>query len=141
GWLGGPRGVPRGWGGRPPVLRPRLGSRVDAWAVSICAAAVLPRPRASVVVGSELHQRVELEACQRLVRAPRGAVDEVREVASRADRERIEELVVDAHTGSLHVRSGGAEVAERERGDRGLLPEVLVEAEDRPVAAGLRLAE
>src|SRR6266849_2832732 len=99
------------------------------------------RPRVLWGWGLELHQRIELEARERRVGVVGRPGDEVREVALCADRERIQELVLDADSGPLHVRSGRAEVAEREGRDGGLLPQVLVEAEDRPVALGLGLAE
>src|SRR5205823_11716538 len=100
-----------------------------------------PDSRKRGAVELELHQRIELEARERRVGVAGRPVDEVREVALRADRERVQELVVEPEAGSLHVRSGRAEVAEREGRDGGLLPQVLVEAEDRPVALGPGLAE
>src|SRR5206468_7705173 len=61
--------------------------------------------------------------------------------AFRTHGERVEELVVDAHPRALEVGAPAAVVAEGEGRDGGLLPEVLVEAEERPVAARLRLPE
>src|SRR5712692_3769757 len=85
------------------------------------------RPRELWGWGLELHQRIELEARERRVGVVGRPGDEVREVALCANRERIQELVLDADSGPLHVRSGRAEVAEREGRDGGLLPQVLVE--------------
>src|SRR2546425_6001302 len=55
--------------------------------------------------GLELHQRIELEARERRVGVVGRPGDEVREVALCTDRERIQELVLDADSGPLHVRS------------------------------------
>src|SRR2546430_4758755 len=89
----------------------------------------------------EFHQRVELEAREGRVRHARRAVDEVREVAARRERERIQQLVVDPDHRPFHVGPAQAEVAVSEGGDRRLLPEVLVEPVERPVALYLRLPE
>ena len=56
---------------------------------------------------SELNDGVEQETCQRRVGHAGRTVDEVREVAPSAQRERVQELVFDADHGSFEV--GGAE--------------------------------
>src|SRR5205807_4335198 len=88
-----------------------------------------------------LHQRVGLEARECLVGAAGRPVEEVPEVAARADRARVQKLVVDPDCGSLHVRSRRAELAGGEGRDGGLLSEVLVEAVEGPVALDPGLAE
>src|SRR5215467_10434989 len=89
----------------------------------------------------ELDHGVELDARERRIGLSRRPVDVVREVAPGADREQVQELVVDTDARSLQVRSLGPELAPGEGRDDRLLPQPLVEGVERPVALDLGLAE
>src|SRR5215470_3773971 len=90
---------------------------------------------------SELDPEIELQAGLGRVAAPGRRVDVVGEVALGCHGERVEQLVLDADPGTLHVGCARSEIAPGERRDGRFLAEVLVEREQGPIAPGLELAE
>src|SRR5215813_4774315 len=101
---------------------------VEPWLSLPAPADLAGRPRVSSCRwhpgsgSSELHDGVELEAgLGRVVHEVRGpltrherAIDEVREIRTRAQGERVQQLIVDTDHRPLHVRPAEAEVAPRE---------------------------
>src|SRR5262245_58318971 len=98
---------------------------------------LLPNPATML----ELDFGVELQTRLGWVRHSRRLVEEVREDAARGERHRVEELVLQLHDPSLEVAPAISEIIVGDRGDRGLLADVLPVAPCRPVTPSLGLTE